>query len=398
MNISRFFSQMILYGLLSISVTGCWSSLELRDSAIVSGIGIEKVGAQQFRLIVEIIGAQMGKGGTSTKGRTILTGTGQTALTIEREMIRDAKRRIVFTHTKSLVMSSTVAREDLYWVFDTWIRDQQPHLAAYLFVTHDPVKQVLHDSTSCGANAAFPLSSGMENIRFISNYTTPTMREFLRDMYGPMNTGYLPMIHIQRDLSKTPLVEYAGTAIFHHNHMVGELNTRETQGLVWLLGQEKGGAVDVANSKSHSLQALELTKENTIMHMQMTHGHLVAHFQFHIEGTLAQDSGDHTMDPSIATKQMEVAIAKKVQAILTDTITVLQKKDHADILDIGLHLYRTQPQLWHQLSPTWDDVFTHAQITTSVKVHIVHPGLARYVYPKVPMPSLHMDWEGGSNT
>lgn len=237
----------------------------------------------------------------------------------------------------------------------------------------------------------------MENIQFISDYTTPTLREFLRDMYAPINTGYLPMLRIRHHLAKSPLVEYAGTAIFHHNHMVGKLNTKETQGLIWLLGQEKGGAIDIANSKSHSLQAIELTREKTTLNMHMRNHQVVAHFSLHFQGTVAQDSGNHTINQAIANKQMEDAIASKIQAILTDTITVLQKKDHTDVLDIGLHLYQTQPQIWHQLSPTWDDVFTHAQITTSVKVHIVHPGLARYVYPKVPMPSLHIYWEGGSN-
>ena len=93
------------------------------------------------------------------------------------------------------------------------------------------------------------------------------------------------------------------------------------------------------------------------------------------------------MAQSIPTQQMERAIATKVQTILTDTITTLQKKDHTDILSIGLHLYRTHPHVWHQVSPQWDDLFTHAHITTSVNVHIVHPGLARYVYPKIPLPS-----------
>ena len=278
MSMPRYLSQIILYFFLTLLLSGCWSNLELRDAAIVSGVGVEKVSSQRYRMIVEMIGAPTGEENTKTMSHTMLSRVGRTMLDIAREMVRDMKRRILFTHAKSIVLSHTMAREDLYWIFDIWVRDQQPQLSAYLFVTDDPVQDVLRASTAYGSNAEFPLSAGMQNIHFISNYTTHTMREFLRDMYGPVNNGYLPMLHIRHDLSKIPLVEYAGTAVIHHNHMVGQLTTRETQGLVWLLGQEKGGAIDVINPRNHTRQAIELTNEKTTLQMNVVHDHLAAHF------------------------------------------------------------------------------------------------------------------------
>ncbi|PWI57490.1 Ger(x)C family spore germination protein [Sulfoacidibacillus thermotolerans] len=380
--------------LLSLPLTGCWSSLELRDAAIVSGLGIEKVKRQTYRLTVEVISGKNTQGSASANksNRILFTKSGHTVLSIERNMIRDVKRRLIFTHAKSLVISDQVAKEDLFWLLDTWVRDQQPRLIAYLFVTPDSVEEVLEQSSAnqTSASAEFPLSTGAENIRFISNYTTPTILEFLKNLFEPTNTAYLPMLRI-KSAQSGQIVEYSGTAVINHDHMVGELNTKQTQGLVWLINKEMGGAIDTFSPVTHRRQALEVTGEKTDMHTLFAHNRLLVHFAVHLKGTVAEDATGQDMDQPAANREMEQAIAKQAQDILCDTVRTLQHQK-TDLLGVGLHIYRTHPKLWHKLQSHWDEAFAHAKITTRVDVVIQHPGLIRSIYPHLPLsvPSISL--------
>lgn len=372
---------MVFLCLVCFIMTGCAEGQELKYVSFISSTGVDKIGPRHFRLwLVPLsIGETGQQENNAAKNRlnSLIIRDGETAFDIERNMIRETKHRVVFTHARAVVVSERMAKEDLGWFVDTWFRDQQPHSRAYLFVTPSSVKDVLIYATWLEPEVSFPLSFGMENIRFVSNYATLDLIDCLKHLHEPPYNAILPMI--QTNMSKSPpTVEYRGTAVIRHGKMVGSLNTPETQGLVWLLGLEKGGSLQFqANGKNTAPSVLELNAEHKRLQVHWVGQHLQVQYFLHLQGTIAQDG---TSDDSWSTahrSSLERKAEDAVQRICQQTITALQKTDSCDALRVGLYVYRHDSSQWHQHASLWDSVFSNAEIRVHVQVTIQHPGLVR---------------------
>ncbi|MDP9728286.1 Ger(x)C family spore germination protein [Alicyclobacillus sp. TC] len=365
-----------------LGLTGCGEGTELKYVSMVSTVGAEQLNNHQVRLYliplsIEETEAQQ-QGGSSRESRlhTLIVRDGMTAFDIERNMIRETKHRLLFTHAKAVVISQSMAKHDLDWFLDIWYRDQQPRSRAYVFVTDDPVKDILANATWLEPEVSFPLSFGMENIRFVSNYATVDLIQCLKALHEPPYCSLLPMLHLHA--KKKPMtVEYEGTALIQKNHMVDELNTTETQGLIWLLGQEKGGSLEIG--ESHQRSVVEITREKVEKHFQFSNGQLHVEYTLRLRGTLAQDGEEGDSWNPQHLHQLEEKANQTVQQICQQTLQKLQQKDQTDALGVGLMVYRKQPGVWRQYASHWNEVFQKADIHVHPVVTIMHPGLIRWL-------------------
>ncbi|MCF8567985.1 hypothetical protein LLE49_24995, partial [Alicyclobacillus tolerans] len=146
-------------------LSGCWSSLELRNTGMVTGIGIDKLENGQYRLILQLLSATDKEGEKEASSSPImLSQTGTSLFEMERGLIRDAKRRLMFMHTKVILMGESAARDNVLWPLDTWTRDTQPPLNGYLLISKEDVSSISDTPTGFPENPFFAWSKGMDNL------------------------------------------------------------------------------------------------------------------------------------------------------------------------------------------------------------------------------------------
>ncbi len=358
-------------------LTGCWSNQELDDVAMVHGVGLDQADGM-LNTSVEII-RPAGQGGEQSEGQEsgqhlILTRQADTLLEGARELIRYAKRRLSFEHTRAWVIGTRLAEDEHFiQTLDTIRRDQMLRLNSYLFVTEEDPSEVLQTETLYENLMAIELVSGLDQISYISDYSPLRIRELYRLLEGPVPNAYLPMITIE-DVGNQRITAIDGTAVINQNRMVGVMTSEESIGLNWLIDRVEGG--DISVSLGEERVALEITdaKTNTI---PIVRGNQVdAEIHVRIEGTYADNITDELVDEQLF-ESVEEAVANKIESDMRTTLDLLQNEFQTDITRIGIQTHRKHPEAFQEFKDRWNEVFSEASVDIQIDVTLTHEGLIK---------------------
>ena len=271
-----------------------------------------------------------------------------------------------------VIIGETAARDDILHPLDVWRRDQMPRLNSYVLVTPDDPKEILTVPALFKNDSAFELVTGMKTSRYVSDYSNVTLQEFLKEVSGPAQTGYLPIVSMNTNGRKR--TEIVGTAVFHGPKMVGHLDSEESLGLLWLLNQVHGSSVGILDPATGRPVQLEVTESHVRIQSEV-HGQAVSvQLLLSVRGTMANTPpGLRYTSKTLA--GLETQFGKEVLRQINRTMEKLQKQYRADLIGIGLRIYRHDPAAWHRLARGWDTAFGKADVQMRVRVQIYHQGL-----------------------
>lgn len=362
--------------LLLFFLTACWNNQEIDKQALVHGVGISK-GDEQFKFTVEIVKpiSQFGQSSQSEESgeNLIIDIESESFLEGARELIRKAKRRPYFGHTRVWIFSEEMAKEDSVRTIDNLRRDQMLRIDSYLFITKDDPREILSTPTLYEVLSSIELTSALDQTKYISKFTPIKMYEFFRLIEGPISNAYIPLIKAKEEDGQK-ITEFNGTAVIKKDKMVGKLDETESIGLTWLLDKVEGGSITVELYNNEAV-SLEINKTKTKLKPHLQGNKLEVQIDVEIEGTL----GDN-MTPQSPTekffKEVEATISNKVKEQIRNTLKTLQEDLKTDITGIGIETYRKYPQEWQKIRSKWDEVvFANATVAINVKTNFDHQGL-----------------------
>lgn len=357
-------------------LTACWNNQEIDNQALVHGVGMDKSG-DQFMFNVEIVkpGSTVGQSQPANQEdgeNIILDIESDSLLNGARELIRKAKRRLYFGHTRVWVIGEELAKENSLRTLDQIRRDQMNRINSYVFITEDNPRDILRTPTLYENLSAVEMVSALEQTKFISEYVPLTIYELFRLAEGPTKSVYIPMIKVSEEYGQM-ITELDGTAVIKNEKMIGKLTKKESVGLTWLLDQVEGGSVTVELDNSERV-GLEIIHSKTKFQPHLQGNDLNVAVDVTIDGTLGDNITPYNPTEDWL-KQVEKVFASKVQTDIQKTLNKLQKDLKTDITKIGIQTYRKYPQEWKKIRRQWDEVFSNASITINVNVNIEHQGL-----------------------
>ena len=109
-------------------LNGLNNSREINDLAIVSAIGIDKVDDTNYRVSAIVLNPskeESGSGSSSSSKMILYEGEDSTIQEAIRKMILESPRKLYLAHMELLLISESVAKEDLTNVLDFFIRDNE---------------------------------------------------------------------------------------------------------------------------------------------------------------------------------------------------------------------------------------------------------------------------------
>lgn len=213
-------TNLVMIGILFL-LTGCWSSQELDNVALVHGVGVDK-SDDQLNISVEIIKPTNGQQNGETDGQEngqhiVLKQNADTLLEGARGLIRDAKRRLEFGHARAWIVSERLAKEENFvHVLDSVRRDQMLRLNSHLFITQEDPSEILNTPTLYEDLSSIELVSALEHTEFNTDYVPTTLREFYKLIEGPVSNAYIPMILVEKKEEQT-ITSINGTAVIKQN-------------------------------------------------------------------------------------------------------------------------------------------------------------------------------------
>ncbi|WP_426452664.1 Ger(x)C family spore germination protein [Paenibacillus sp. S-38] len=384
-------------------LSGCWNSRELRDLAIVVGMGIDKAaGGEGYRLSFQIMNpgsASLGsKGGGGGDANTISVywAEDKSLFGALRKASQKVPRQLFFAHIQLLVIGESLAKEGLRELFDFYERSHELRLNTPVLVSRGvDAKAIL--------NLLMPLetSSALGNAKRIRNTSRVWAHNAemeVTDIIKSLNRSgsmLISGIGLEGDRSKAASkanlqkvelsahAEIRGMALFRDGKWAGWADGGEARGLVRVLDKVKSTIVTLPCGKQEDGISVEVIQSKTKVTYKMKNG--VPAFQIRVkeEGNLNEIRCP--MDPS---QRSEIVKLQKewedgAKREIGKAVKAAQER-RSDYLGFDRIVESTDMKTWKQVKEDWPSLFTKAEVEISVETFIRRTGMraAPYLLPK----------------
>lgn len=374
-------------GLAGLTVlTSCYDSYPIKQTAIVMGTAIDQVqGLKGYKFTYEILrvgagGENASSGGDGRSEKNMSKGVyfrvqADNMFEGFRKVILSTKRRPYFNHNRVWIVSEKVARDNIMKPFDPVFRNQMLRLRSYLFVTTDDPEKILTIPVLLESLTAMELAISLDTLRFVGGAAgTAELIDIYRMLSGPVQASFVPVINISQQVD-SEITKLVGFAVIRGDRMVGKIEGIEATALSMLRGEIRGGVLKTSGQASNKEIEIELLNEKLKLKTQLKNGKLTANIEILLKGKIANAPLDYNLYEPGVKQKIDNDVESWVKDLVKPVLHKLQKEYRADILNIGLQVYRRQPHAFNKVKDNWEEVFANADINVKVKADIYHTGM-----------------------
>lgn len=371
--------------LITISVTGCWNSVELDKRAIVTAVGIDKGEKEdEIKLTVQILkpGAlgplSEGGGGGEESAVWVESSTGKTVFDAARNFTNLVSRKLNWEQNRVIVFGQAFAKEGVLPAIDYFLRDHESRKRAWVMFSEEEAGKVIEAQAIIEKIPADTINDLMRSTRATSTAPAIDLHHFALHLMNEFDDPYASRILIE-DKEGKPGAALKGTAVLKKDQLVGWLDAKETRGLLWITNDISSGILVLNFSSTDKQIGLEIVRSTTKLKPKIVDGHPVMHIEINEVSSIGDDEGDEDMSDaeiihSIA-KMAEQAIEDEIQACLNK----VQKELKADVVDFGTEIHRNLPKEWKQYKENWSEIYPTIQVEIDVTVTVDYTGFIKKI-------------------
>ncbi|MNB87805.1 Spore germination protein B3 precursor [compost metagenome] len=388
----RLLPLILCLSLLAATQTGCWSSKEIEDLALYTGLALDigeltkaeqelaekgvhyskenKITATVQIVPVKTIGIQEKKGSQQSAPYHNLSGTGDSVLEIFRQYSIRNDRPIVGHHLKVIVVSADLLkRQTIDQLMDFVLRDNDIRPSTMVFISRGRAKDTMISNND--EVPSFHIRQMIRNQIRTSKVMSPVI---LSDMDA--------LMHAKRSFALQNLVtadgetEFAGAAVIKGDtgHWVGNLSQEDTECLSWLTKKGSSGVIKAYDWDNEPM-TYEMKAMNSKIKALVDGDEITFNVSIETEGRLIEtwNSSGLPSTGEYAKKTSEV-FEKKLKEMMDHLIVKLQKEYKADVAGFGKALSIQQPKTWRKVKDHWDETFSSSTINIKFDLSITDFG------------------------
>jgi len=377
---SNLLINIIVFTLITLSIAGCWNRKELDTIAIVSGTAIDKAKEpDKLKLTAQIIkvGAvptpQSGGGVSSANPFWNLKETGTTVFEIVRKMINKSDRKLYWPHNQVIIFSQDIAKDGVEKYVDFFVRDAEPRLSAWILVSQSKASEVLDFPSGLEDLPSMYITETVKNQRSSSQAPQITLHDFLTRLMSKTTAPIAPLITLTSK-EKEKQINISGTAVFKKDKMVGVLNTKETRGLLWVIGKVKSGIIVVDCPQGNGKASLEIIRASSKITPEIKNDQIHITVKIKEEGNLGSQMCPEDLTTPAAWTSLE---KRQATAIRNEVLAAIKKAQefNTDIFGFGDAVHRKYPKLWKEIENQWNDFFPTLEVSVIVEAKLRRTGL-----------------------
>lgn len=424
--------------LLLTALSGCQSSIEVEQLAVVAGFSIdlneqnsEKPLLMTFE-VMDLGGDASGK--SSGIASKIIQTEGVGAFDAVRSASTKSTNRLYFAHAKVLVLGEAVARKGLGPYLDWVMRDAEPRPTLRLLVA----KQSMGSSILDARYPINPVTSyGIEDVIINDANTlahTPAIRlyEAFNNIYEAGIDLVLPTIEIQQnkvvtepgqdqagkagqqdegseeqqsqgeqdnggngdagsggeaggggesqESSNTTEKMHAlvGSAVFREDKLVGYLSGEQSKYMMYVTDQIKGGLLNLPLDEQNkdAFITYEVFDSTTSKKVnKLEDGSFSIDVKIKTEVALGeQGPGVYRKLKNATYEQLQEAAGKALKSRIEQVIKLVQQEYGADVFGFGQAIYKRYPKQWKEIEQHWYEILQTLPVNVEVEVSIRNTG------------------------
>jgi spore germination protein KC len=400
---SRILALIVITILLAASITGCWSSNEINDLAIINmmGVDLNEKGEYEVTILIvnssEVFSQSSIGGGGKPGGRIAIveTATGRSIFEALETLSTTISKRIYYGHMEVTVFGERLAREKMESSLDFFRRENEFRPNLELFVTKGLAKDILTVEPQLENTLGTEVLRIMESSRYASMTMVNDLSQFLdalsSDTKDPMTAhislasehgveiaGQGSSLNKQKDNESGPTsYSIRGSGVFKEGRLRGWLDDEETRGVLWVRGEVEKGVL---------ILRCPGDEKGTI---SIRTGTNKSQLKPKIVGNHPEITVDVTLDAYIReiecpefelnAEQIELLnnrLSEEVRQEIEHVLNKLQREWQVDPFGFGEAIYRDDPQAWKRLAPAWrKGGLKNLNVNVKVKANIVRSGL-----------------------
>lgn len=382
----------MIFLLLLILLSGCWSRRELDNLSIVVGMGIDKED-DQYIVTTQVVnpGEISAQQTSGTKAPVIVfQQKAKTVLEAVRKITTVSPRKQYFAHLQLVVLGTKAAEDGVGEIVDFLSRDHEFRTDFFVVVAKnakaESVLEVLTGLEYIPANKLFESLKASEEVW--ASTMTVTLDQLIRDIVNEGIQANLTGIEVLGDpelgngisnvnrVSPAALLQYSGMAALKDERLIGWFSEQESKGLNYALDKVKSTVLSVPCMEDEDKNMeIELTRTKSQVIVQLRNDHTKGIIDIQAEGNV---SNDGCKDVDLTNKEIIPYLEEKTEKNIKDSIEVAVKKSQkefkADYFGFGEALHRSNPDFWKKVKDDWDEVFKDMAIEIYVDVKILKTG------------------------
>ncbi|MEK8127196.1 Ger(x)C family spore germination protein [Paenibacillus filicis] len=372
-------------------LTGCWSKMEVNDVGIVTAVGLDQTDKGKLLLSLELAIPRMLGVTNQTSGEKlettagwIVSAEGNTIMEAYRFIQQKLPRKIVFYHSKVIVIGEKLARSGILPVLDFFERYKQSQIRSHLLFTQGKAVDILKFMPKFEK-----LSSEIIREEAKSQISLSTRVLNFIDML--MSDGDCP-IAAQVELTQaevgsknrsTPNADteglaLKGAAIFKKDKLIGWLNEKETRGVLWLKGQmnEAVTTIEVPKDKGGGKISSQIQHTSTSIKPHIANNQIMMQVDAYADVLIFENSSELDLSKPSDVNYVHGLVADDIRERIRLICDKAQHQLQTDILGFGRHVYRHLPKEWRTTyAHRWDEQFPDLDIRITPHLIVRQVGL-----------------------
>jgi spore germination protein KC len=311
-------------------------------------------------------------GGGELKPVWILRSTGPTVFEAVRNATFQSSRRLFLSHNQVLIISEAVAKGGLLPALEFFVRDHEPRNTQWLLLTPDEPVEILDAAAGLERVSALAIVDLMKQYQLTSKIKPVYLADYIKTRIEKTTANTLPIIRIYETAGKKELL-LDGTAILKEDRLVGFLDHKETRGLLWVLGEVRGGVITV-DLPGGGKATFEIFDAIPKVKVEFKEGRVQVKIEIKERAGLGAQTTYADLSTPEQFKKLEnlqtKAIEDEIRAALAKA-----KAYKADIFGFGEYLYKHDHRTWQRLQKEWERYFVDAQVEIKIEAMVEELGL-----------------------
>ncbi len=374
-------------------LSGCWDIIELNDISIVTGLAVEKGEKEKYSLTVSTVNSsELSK--TSQMGNTANTTyrlEGNSISELAKKMNVGLSRRLIYSHTRVLVIDKQVAEEGILGFLDYLERSGEFRNDFNILIADDAKASDILKMT-------FPVQ------RDPTLKIHAQLNSFLEDWGGDPNVRLTDFIIALTEGGRNPvcavvtikgkpekgesvennkkdqldaLVIVKGLAIFKIDQLVGILTVEDTRNYLWTQDLKKTN-ITVACGKDESGNKLyndiQIVSSSSNLTANSIKGNIKGNVKINGEAKLIGTQCSDKLTDTKIYKKYQNELNNYIETSIAKTIETIQQDYRSDVFGFGVYLNRKQHKIFKKIDD-WDQQFARASITVNSNFFLRRAGV-----------------------
>lgn len=352
---------MFAFIILVIYFGGLNSVRELTDLAIVKAVGIDKT--EDGNYLVSAIIVDTTEKENKNKG-IVYTASGKSVHEAARNMVDISSKKLYIAHMESLIVSQTIAEEDLENTLDFFIRDNEGSNSFFLFIAKEKSANEFIEKIK---EEEMDLVSFLKSTqKYKGNANLKNLNDILKVFLEKGMSLCVNTLSIRDDE-----IAIENMAYFKEDKMVGYLSEKESIMYNTVINEVDNILVSVG--KDDNLVVVELINPKTKVSIDKDKNNVI-NITVKSDAHVTQSGKDYILttidEKNDVEKMIEESVKKDIYSLYSK-----MKEEKIDIFSLGNLLYRKKSEFFN--SGNYIDVL---DVDVNVEINIVNTGGIKKVW------------------